>query len=104
MQALSSKRTKALRFVLYAVYVVQRERKKPWPELETILAKYSFPRNLYATYCSQLFHTGRLSLDELTISLTAVGANVEDYSEPVSEHWTRMFELELAVLGRDPIE
>ncbi len=98
-EALSSKRVKALRFVLYSVYVVQRERKKPWPELETILSAYSFPRSVYASYCSGLYHTDRINAETFLNSLQNIGVDSWGYFEPVSDHWTSMFEKELIALG-----
>lgn len=87
-----------MRWVLYSVYVVQRSRKMRWEAIEGVLRDYPFPRKLYCNYMYLLWFTGRLSRHSFEDAVRKTGECLALVDLPVTEHWTKQYELELAVL------
>lgn len=89
---------RGLRWVLYTVYVVQRERKTRWVELEATIKQYSFPKKLYCNYLGLLYKSGRLSKDSFVDALKVLEESFNLIDLETSQHWTKEFEVELKLL------
>ena len=90
-----------MRWVLYSVYVVQRERKMRWEAIESVLIDYEFPKRLYCKYMYLLWFTGRLSRIDFEAAVDNVNESLVAVDLPITEHWTTQYLLELNTLEGD---